>query len=75
MPLPVVPEQVTATWLTQALQLRYPDVTVTHAALKTGCSAHPRSCVCAANMTPPAREAGLPATLIVKGGFEAHSPT
>ena len=72
LPLPVVPEGVTASWLTAALRQRRPEVTVTEAEIVDvllGTSTKIRV---------RARYAGagaedLPPTLIVKGGFEEHS--
>ena len=75
MTLPVVPEQVTATWLTQALQLRYPNVTVTHSRVEDRMLGTSTKIRVRCEYNAAGREAGLPSTLIVKGGFEAHSPS
>jgi len=72
LPMPLVPEGVTAPWLTQALRQRRQAVTVTRADIVdilTGTSTKIRV---AATYEGPGSE-DLPPTLIVKGGFEAHS--
>ena len=73
--LPLTPDQITAEWLTGALQERHPGVCVT--GLETveiipGTSTKIR-------IRPVYRQdrdipVDLPVTLIVKGGFESHSP-
>jgi hypothetical protein len=71
LPLPLTPEEITAAWLTEALQERHPGVRVTQ--LETvdiipGTSTKIR-------VHPTYQQAcELPDTLIVKGGFESHSP-
>ena len=75
MPLPLVPEQVTAAWLTQALQSRYPDAVVTHARVEDRMLGTSTKLRVRCSYDAVGREAGLPPTLIVKGGFEAHSPS
>ncbi len=71
MALPLTPDGVTATWLTEALQHTYPG-TKTRALeiveVITGTSTKIRI---KADCTGPL---SLPADLIVKGGFEQHSP-
>jgi Phosphotransferase enzyme family len=74
MRLPLEPEQVTSAWLTEALRLRYPGAAVTAsrvADVVNGTSTKIRLC-CEYNQV--GRDTGLPATIIVKGGFEPHSP-
>lgn len=75
MRLPVLPEQITAEWLTQALRERYPAVTVERLRIvdvMPGTSTKIRVHV---DLGAVGRRAGLPSSLIVKGGFEAHSPS
>lgn len=73
--LPLTPEEVTAAWLTEALRKRYPGVRVAELEIVEiipGTSTKIR-------VRPTYRNEGataeLPASLIVKGGFESHSPT
>ena len=73
LPLPVLPDQVTAAWLTAALRQKRPGLTVTRAEVVEviwGTSTKIR--VSLEGEGPGARE--MPRTLIVKGGFEEHSP-
>jgi hypothetical protein len=72
MQMPVTPEQVTARWLTEALRISYPGVTVhsmaaAPAVLGTAGKIRVRLTYDAAGVA-----AGLPASLIVKGGFSDH---
>jgi hypothetical protein len=74
MRLPVTPEEITRDWLTAALQQRRRDVSVTHAEIVdvlsgTSTKIRVRAAYDVSGPAPPP-----PPTLIVKGGFEAHSP-
>ena len=74
MTLPLTAEAVTAAWLEAALQFRHPGVRlaslqVDDVMLGTSTKIRVRP------HYAPGHDAGLPATLIVKGGFEAHSPS
>jgi len=73
LPLPVTLEQVDAGWLTRALRQRLPGVTITSATIEDvlyGTSTKIRVRVEACG-----EGAGsIDETLIVKGGFERHSP-
>ncbi|MGF7150227.1 hypothetical protein FHS96_003885 [Sphingomonas zeicaulis] len=72
LPLPLVPEGVTADWLTEALRQHRPAVTVTSATIvDILCGTSTKIRVRASYEGDDAGD--LPATLIVKGGFEAHS--
>lgn len=74
MPLPLIPEQVDAAWLTVALAERFPAIVVERAEIRDiilGTSTKIRVVL---DYNDAGRSAGLPQSLIVKGGFEAHSP-
>ena len=75
MQLPVTPEQITAAWLTAALRFRYPDVTVRRSCVADVIPGTSTKIRMRCDYNAAGRAAGLPATLIVKGGFEAHSPS
>ena len=72
MTLPLTLDAVTAAWLENALQFRHPGVRleslqVDDVILGTSTKIRVRP------HYAPGHDAGLPATFIVKGGFEAHS--
>jgi len=72
LPLPVSPDGVTAAWLTAALRQRRPGIAVRSCEIvdvMTGTSTKIRVRLTCSG--PGAAE--MPATLIVKGGFEQHS--
>jgi Phosphotransferase enzyme family len=74
--LPLTPEEVTAAWLTEALQERYPGVRIAELEIVeviSGTSTKIRARPTYRNES--AKAPGLPASVIVKGGFESHSPT
>jgi Phosphotransferase enzyme family len=75
MKLPVLPEQVSAEWLTQALNERYPKVTVERARVLDVMAGTSTKIRVQVDFDAAGRDAGLPPRLIVKGGFEAHSPS
>jgi Phosphotransferase enzyme family len=73
--LPLTPDEITAEWLTGALQERHPGVRVADLEIVqiipgTSTKIRVRPTYRQDNETP----VELPATLIVKGGFESHSP-
>ncbi len=72
MPLPIAVEQITADWLTEALRAHHPDVAVRRLAL--GEAMHGTASKIRVHVTydKAGERAGLPRTLIVKGGFSAH---
>jgi hypothetical protein len=75
MKLPLSIEEISAVWLTAALRERCPGVTVEQAEIVDvlfGTSTKVRIRV---GYDAIGGAAGLPPTLIVKGGFEAHSPS
>ena len=74
MRLPLRPEQITAQWLAQALRERHPGVAVDRIEVVdvmpgTSTKIRVRPGYAASSGGPQ-----LPATLIIKGGFEDHSP-
>ena len=74
MALPLEIEGITAPWLEAALRFRYPElelqgVQIEDVILGTSTKIRVRPGYA------PGRNAGLPETLIVKGGFESHSPS
>lgn len=70
--LPVVPEEVTADWLTDALRVRYPGVKVTSLAAAPALQGTASKIRVQATLDAAGRAAGLPPTMVVKGGFSAH---
>ena len=74
LPLPVRPEQITAPWLSAALADRHPAVVVEEARVEDilwGTSTKIRVRL---RCNAAGQAADVPPTLIVKGGFEEHSP-
>ncbi len=72
LPLPITPQGVDARWLTAALSQRYPGVEVLHATIEDIILGTSTKIRVRLDYNDQGRE--LPATLIVKGGFEEHSP-
>lgn len=73
LPLPLTPEDITAEWLTRALRQRRPDITVDEAEVRDvmlGTSTKIRVAV----KLSGAGAGEIGDTIIVKGGFEEHSP-
>jgi hypothetical protein len=73
LPLPVATDDITADWLTAALRTRAPGVTVRRAEtvdIKHGTCTKVRLRL---EMDEAGQRAGIPRTIIVKGGFEPHS--
>jgi hypothetical protein len=73
MKLPLTADEITTDWLNAALRYRYPEVVVSASKVEDiilGTSTKIRVSLQYAK----GRDCGLPPTLIVKGGFEAHSP-
>jgi hypothetical protein len=73
LPLPLATDALTASWLGAALASRHPGTVVERARVVdviTGTSTKVRV---ALEVNDAGRDHGLPATLIVKGGFEPHS--
>src|SRR5262245_4039117 len=70
MDLPTAIEGITAEWLTQALRTRDRDITIRSAEIVDIIYGTSTKIRVALSYDGP----GYPKTLIVKGGFEAHSP-
>ena len=75
MRLPLLPAEITAQWLTQALRERHPKVTVERAHIVEVMPGTSTKIRVHADFDGAGRDAGLPSSLIVKGGFEEHSPS
>ena len=74
MRLPLTPQEITAGWLSDALQFQHPGVKVNSADVMDIISGTSTKIRVAVTYGASGRNAALPATVIVKGGFEAHSP-
>lgn len=70
--LPVKVEEVTAGWLTEALSVNYPGVEVVSATLDKVLWGTGTKLAMRVEYNRIGREAGLPGSLIVKGGFSEH---
>lgn len=71
--LPLTIDEITAEWLTAALRVRAPEVTVERfeiVDIKRGTCTKIRLRL---HMDAAGRQAGIPETVILKGGFEEHS--
>src|SRR5881275_167454 len=73
MRLPLRPEEITAAWLTAALASTCPGVVVESLQVRDVILGTSTKIRIALECNAAGRAHGLPATLIVKGGFEAHS--
>ena len=74
MQLPLKPEQVTSAWLTEALRLRYPGAAVTNSRVVDVVNGTSTKIRLRCEYNQAGRDSELPETVIVKGGFESHSP-
>jgi len=74
MSLPLTVEQITPQWLSAALRFRYPTVEVTRSTVEDVIYGTSTKIRVRCEYNTAGARAGLPPTLIVKGGFEAHSP-
>lgn len=74
LPLPITVDAIDAQWLTTALDKRYPGVVVTESQVAEVISGTSTKIRVVLSYNAAGREAGLPPTMIVKGGFEEHSP-
>lgn len=72
--LPLDTAGITAAWLGAALAQRFPGVQVEQAELRDIIYGTSTKVRVALRYNAAGRDLGLPPTLIVKGGFEAHSP-
>ena len=75
MKLPLTSREITAEWLTNALAFRFPGVQVTGAEIADVINGTSTKIRVRVRYDRAGLDAGLPPTLIVKGGFEAHSPS
>jgi len=74
LPLPLSPEAVDADWLSRALDQRFPGTRVERAAIEDVILGTSTKIRVRLEYNDAGCQAGLPPTLIVKGGFEEHSP-
>lgn len=74
LPLPVSVDSVDARWLTAALSRRYPGVEVVESRVQDVMLGTSTKIRVALQYNATGREKNLPPTLIVKGGFQEHSP-
>src|ERR1041385_8784291 len=72
IPLPVKVEDVSARWLTEALAVNYPGVEVTSMRVGPVLWGTATKLPVEVTYNRAGREARLPASLIVKGGFSEH---
>lgn len=70
--LPITPEGVTAGWLTEALRVRFPGVTVKSMKASSAIQGTAGKIRVRVTYDAAGNAAGLPASLVVKGGFSAH---
>jgi len=74
LPLPVTVDSIDAQWLTLALSQRHPGVEVVESCIDEVIRGTSTKIRVVLRYNAAGREAALPPTMIVKGGFEAHSP-
>jgi hypothetical protein len=72
-PLPVEIEEIDRDWLTRALRVRAPDVTVRDFEMAEVIRGTCTKIRLRLNMDDAGRRAGIPERVILKGGFEPHS--
>lgn len=72
LPLPVTPEDVTPEWLTAALSQAYPGIQVLEAKLDESLWGTATKLRLQLRYNAAGQQAGLPASVVVKGGFAAH---
>lgn len=75
LPLPLTVEGITADWLTAALAERVPGIVVREAQVVNVIEGTSTKIRVRLSCNEVGVTAGVPETLIVKGGFEAHSPS
>lgn len=75
MHLPLKVEDITSHWVQDALQVSFPDVAVEHCRVADVILGTSTKIRIELGYDAVGQELGLPRTMIVKGGFEAHSPT
>jgi hypothetical protein len=74
LPLPLLVEDIDAAWLGAALRQRHPGTEVTRARVEDVIQGTSTKIRVALDYNEAGQRAGLPPTLIVKGGFQEHSP-
>lgn len=72
-PMPLALDGITADWLTAALRLQAPDITVRRFEIVDEIRGTSTKLRLRLDLDEAGRRAGIPGTVIVKGGFEAHS--
>lgn len=72
-PLPLTFEEINNQWLTEALRVRFPGVTVEHSEIVDVNRGTCTKIRLRLQMDEAGRQAGIPETVILKGGFEKHS--
>jgi hypothetical protein len=73
MKLPLAPEDITPAWLNDALQWQHPDVEVLKVEIHDIINGTSTKIRVAVEYATSRGRTALPSSLIVKGGFEAHS--
>lgn len=73
LPLPLAIEAIDSDWLTSALRVRYPGITVESSEILDIIHGTCTKIRIRLQMDEPGRQAGIPQTVILKGGFEPHS--
>lgn len=74
LPLPLTPDDIDAGWLSRALSTNIPDLAVRRAEVREVMLGTSTKIRVAVEYVDPQHARALPSSLIVKGGFEAHSP-
>lgn len=74
LPLPLTPEKVDAGWLSRALATNIPGLAVRRAEVRDVMLGTSTKIRLAVEYAEPKYARTLPSSVIVKGGFEAHSP-
>lgn len=72
-PLPITIEEITRDWLTAALRTRVPDATVRNFEIVDLMRSTCTKIRLRLDLDEAGRRAGIPDTVVLKGGFEAHS--
>jgi hypothetical protein len=72
-PLPTAIEEITPQWLTTALRMKYPGVTVRNVEVLDIIRSTCTKIRLRLDLNEEARRAGIPELVVLKGGFEPHS--
>lgn len=73
-PLPLALEEIDADWLTRALRVNFPGVTIRDVGVDGIIRGTCTKIRLRLDMDEAGRDAGIPETVFLKGGFEEHSP-